>query len=75
MILIKVDNEANPIRDSNGFCIACKPDEKGLMVGVIGPRPANQFNGYVNNKSASDKKIIDNLFKEGQKAFNSGNSS
>jgi solute carrier family 27 fatty acid transporter 1/4 len=72
MILIKIDSEFNPIKDKNGFCIACKPGEKGLMVGVIGPNPLNQFNGYANNKAATGKKIIENLFKKGQQAFNSG---
>ena len=74
IFLIRVDNEANPIKDKNGFCIPCKAGEKGLVVGLIGHKPINQYNGYANNKSASDKKIIENLFKEGQKAFNSGKS-
>ena len=72
MILIKVDKEFKPKRDKRGLCVPCKPGEKGLMVGVIGTKPANQFNGYANDKSSSEKKIIENLFKEGQRAFNSG---
>jgi solute carrier family 27 fatty acid transporter 1/4 len=72
MFLIKVDDQEAPIKDKNGFCIPCKAGEKGVVVGVIGPKPLNQFNGYANNKAASDKKIIENLFKQGQRAFNSG---
>jgi solute carrier family 27 fatty acid transporter 1/4 len=72
MFVIKVDDETNPIRDKNGFCITCKPGEKGLVVGIIGNKPLNQYNGYANNKSASEKKVIENLFKKGQTAFNSG---
>ena len=72
MFVIKVDSEANPIKDENGFCIPCKPYEKGLLVGVIGPKPINQYNGYANNNSASEKKIIEHLFKKGQRAFNTG---
>ena len=30
--VIRVDTEMNPIRDSKGFCIICKPGEKGLAV-------------------------------------------
>lgn len=70
--VIKIDDEMNPIRDKNGFCIECKPFEKGLLIGMIGKSIKTSFNGYANNKSASNKKIIENVFKNGQKAFNSG---
>jgi solute carrier family 27 fatty acid transporter 1/4 len=72
IFLIKVDEKGNPIKDKNDFCIPCKGGEKGVIVGVIGEKTLNQFNGYANNKDASDKKIIENLFKKGQRAFNSG---
>lgn len=62
----------NPIRDKNGFCIECKPGEKGLCIGIIGNRPNQAYSGYANNKQASNKKIIENVFKRGQNAFNSG---
>ena len=70
--MIKIDSEANPIIDKNGFCIPCKPYEKGLLVGVIGSKPISQYNGYANSKSESEKKIIQKLFKNGQRAFNTG---
>ena len=63
----------NPIRDKNGFCIRCDLNEKGLLVGLIGNATTNEYNGYANNNDATSKKIIENLFKKGQKAFNSGN--
>jgi hypothetical protein len=61
-----------PIRDKNGLCIECKPNEKGLLIGIIGNRPNTAYNGYANNSNASKSKIIENVFKIGQKAFNSG---
>lgn len=72
IFLIKIDEQMNPIRDENGFCIECKTGEKGLLIGMIGNEPTKAFNGYANNPEASKKKIIDNVFKSGQKAFNTG---
>ena len=63
----------NPIRNSKGFCIECKPGEKGLLVGFIGNKPTNAYNGYANNDKASKSKIIEDVLKPGQRAFNSGN--
>ena len=70
--IIKTDKEMNLIRDKNGFCIRCDFDEKGLLVGIIGSSTTNEFNGYANNNDATNKKIIQNVFKKGQKAFNTG---
>ena len=62
----------NPIRDENGFCQKCSTGEKGLLIGLIGQKPLNAYNGYANNTEASKTKIIENVFKRGQQAFNSG---
>jgi solute carrier family 27 fatty acid transporter 1/4 len=70
--IIRIDEQAQPLRDKNGFCIECKPGEKGLIVGIIGKTAKTSYSGYANNQQASNKKIIDNLFRNGQKAFNSG---
>jgi solute carrier family 27 fatty acid transporter 1/4 len=71
--VIKIDEEMNPIRDEKtGFCIECKRGEKGLVVGVIGNSPTTAYNGYANNPNASNSKIIKNLFRKNQNAFNSG---
>ena len=72
MFLIKVDKDSNPIKDSNGLSIICSPGEKGLLVGITGKKIANQYSGYANDKSGTSKKIIENLFKKGQTAFNTG---
>lgn len=70
--VIKVDTEMNPIRDKNGLCIRCKPYEKGLAVGLLDNKPTKEYAGYANNKDASAKKIIEDVFFKGQKGFNSG---
>ena len=62
----------NPIRDKKGFCIQCDVGEKGLLVGVIGNSTTTDYSGYANQKENSNKKIIENLFKKNQRAFNTG---
>ena len=71
--LIRIDDDMNPIRDENGFCIECKRGEKGLLIGIIGTKAQSAYSGYANNAKASNSKIIENVFKNGQRAFNSGN--
>jgi len=72
VFIIRIDQYMNPIRDENGFCIQCQPGEKGLLVGIIGNNPVTAYNGYANNQKASQTKVIENVFKKGQRAFNSG---
>ncbi|KAB0797360.1 hypothetical protein PPYR_08354 [Photinus pyralis] len=70
--IIKVDETTGePIRNSKGFCIACKPNEPGAFIGKITSNPSRAFLGYV-DKAASEKKIIHNVFKKGESAFLSG---
>lgn len=64
----------SPIRDENGFCIECEPNERGLLIGIIGSSAKTAYNGYANSKKASNGKIIENVFKPNQRAFNSGDS-
>ena len=71
--IIKMDDNMNPIRNKQGFCVQCDIGEKGLFVGVIGKSSDRAYNGYANNNDASQKKIIENLFKNGQTGFNTGN--
>jgi solute carrier family 27 (fatty acid transporter), member 1/4 len=71
--IIKIDEETKkPIRDSKGFCVPCKTDEIGLLIGLIGKSARKQFTGYANNQNESNSKIIEDVFKKGQRAFNSG---
>ena len=63
----------SPIRDSRGFCMKCDPGENGLIVGIISNQSINTaYSGYANQKEASEKKIIKDLFKPNQIAFNTG---
>lgn len=70
---IKYDEHAGePIRDKRGFCIRCKPGEHGVLIGKINPKKAiNNFAGYA-DKKATEKKIIQNVFRKGDMYFNSG---
>uniref|UniRef100_A0A0K8T204 Long-chain-fatty-acid--CoA ligase n=1 Tax=Lygus hesperus TaxID=30085 RepID=A0A0K8T204_LYGHE len=72
-VLVKVDPETQePIRDQNGFCVECEVDELGMLLGLI---PANNvtrtFSGYL-DKRESEKKVIFNVFKMGDRAFITG---
>jgi solute carrier family 27 fatty acid transporter 1/4 len=70
--IIRIDEDMKPLRDKNGFCIPCKPNEKGVIVGAIGNTAKTRFTGYANDKKATNSKVIQNLFKTGQNAYNSG---
>lgn len=61
-----------PIRDSKGLCIKCKPNEPGVFIGKIVPNnPTRAFLGYVDER-ASQKKVVHDVFKKGDSAFLSG---
>ncbi|XP_078703484.1 long-chain fatty acid transport protein 2-like [Branchiostoma floridae x Branchiostoma belcheri] len=69
--ILKVDPETNElIRDVNGRCIEVKRGEPGLLIAPItSERP---FYGYKGKKEVSEKKILRNVFKEGDAYFNTG---
>ncbi|RZC32918.1 long-chain fatty acid transport protein 4, partial [Asbolus verrucosus] len=71
--IIRVDSQTGePIRDAKGLCIVCKPNEPGVFIGKIVPNnPSRAFLGYV-DEEASKKKIVDNVFHKGDRAFLSG---
>lgn len=61
-----------PIRDENGRCIKCKPEEPGIFIGKINRRKAvNDFEGYT-DKTATKKKVLTDVFRNGDCYFNSG---
>lgn len=67
-------NEATgePIRGPDGFCQRCQPGESGVFVGIVNPKKTvNDFAGYA-DKKATEKKLIENVFKKGDRYFNSG---
>lgn len=71
--IIKVDPETGePVRNSKGLCMSCKPNEPGVFVGKIIPdNPSRAFLGYV-DQEASKKKIVHDVFRKGDSAFLSG---
>ncbi|XP_045542793.1 long-chain fatty acid transport protein 4 [Papilio machaon] len=71
--IIKVNQETGePIRDSRGLCQLANPDEPGVFIGKISPNnPTREYLGYV-DKSASEKKVVRDVFKYGDSAFISG---
>lgn len=72
--LVKFDIDTEmPVRDENGFCIKCNENEIGEMIGKVNPSdPRAFFEGYANDKASSDKKIIRNVFEEGDVYYRSG---
>jgi fatty-acyl-CoA synthase len=72
---VKFDVEAEqPLRDADGHCIACAPDEIGEAIGkiVIDPsKPSGRFEGYA-NKQDDERKILRNVFEKGDAWFRTG---
>jgi fatty-acyl-CoA synthase len=56
-----------PVRNDQGFCIRCAPNEIGEAIGKIVDDPSNigsRFEGYTNDQ-ASDAKILRDVFERG----------
>jgi fatty-acyl-CoA synthase len=66
--LIRFDVETEePVRNGNGFCVRCAPNEIGEAICQIQGDPAHaggRFEGYT-NREASEKKILRNVFQPG----------
>jgi len=75
MALVKFDLEAGePIRNESGFCIRCSTNEAGEAIGQIlddGTSAAGRFEGYT-DKADTEKKILRNVFAEGDAWFRTG---
>jgi acyl-CoA synthetase (AMP-forming)/AMP-acid ligase II len=70
--LIKVDMQSNePIRDKNGFCVLCKTNEPGELIGKITTSKFNSFDGYL-QKDATKKKHLPDAFSKGDLYFRTG---
>ena len=68
--LIEYDVDADEIvRDDAGHCIEVQTGQPGLLLGHINPEA--EFEGYT-NPEATEKKILRNVFEEGDAWFNSG---
>jgi fatty-acyl-CoA synthase len=63
-----------PVRDENGFCIRCAPDESGEAIGKLftdGANVGGRFEGYTDD-SASERKILRDVFEVGDAWFRTG---
>jgi len=70
--LIRIDEQAEPIRDKQGLCIKCRPGEPGEFVGkIVKGHPSRGFDGYV-DKAATEKKIVRDVLRRGDMYFRSG---
>lgn len=73
--LVRFDVESGgPIRDDNGRCIPCAPDEVGELLAEIVDdplKPAQRFEGYA-DPEATQQKILRDVFKPDDSWFRSG---
>jgi fatty-acyl-CoA synthase len=62
-----------PLRDGEGRCIRCAPDEVGEAIGRIAEADAgpNRFEGYT-SETDSQKKVLRDVFKPGDAWFRTG---
>jgi fatty-acyl-CoA synthase len=72
--LVKHDVETGePLRDAEGHCVPCAPDETGEAIGRIGETDssAGRFEGY-SEEAQSERKILRNVFAPGDAWFRTG---
>ncbi len=73
--LVRFDvDRGEPIRNEQGFCIRCEPNEAGEALGKISEDPASvgqRFDGYT-SREASEKKVLRNVFTTGDAWIRSG---
>ena len=72
--LIKADpTTGEVVRNSKGYCIRVSVGEPGLLVNKIQNNNLfSRFDGFVNNPAETNKKILRNVFKDGDNYYNTG---
>ena len=72
--LIKADPiTGEVVRNSKGYCIRVSVGEPGLLVNKIQNNNLfSRFDGFVNNPAETNKKILRNVFKDGDNYYNTG---
>jgi fatty-acyl-CoA synthase len=63
-----------PVRNAQGFCIPCKPNEVGETIGKIindASKPGSRFEGYA-SQADTERKILRNVFEPGDAWFRTG---
>jgi len=62
-----------PLRDKKTkLIVRCNTGERGLLLGMIKKSVFNAYDGYVNNPSGTNRKIIEDVYTKGDRAFNTG---
>ncbi|KAK0351572.1 hypothetical protein LTR94_024414 [Friedmanniomyces endolithicus] len=70
--LVQFDVESEqPLRGVDGLCRLVRPGEIGEAIGEIGNDIRHDFSGYA-DKAASQKKILTDVFKKGDRWFRTG---
>jgi len=70
--LVRHDDETGAImRGTDGFAIACDPDEAGEAIGRISESAAARFEGYT-TKADTEKKILRDVFQPADAWFRTG---
>jgi fatty-acyl-CoA synthase len=73
VIRLDLDSE-QPVRGDDGSCIKCKPGEVGEVISQIlndPKKPSQRFDGYA-DQSATEKKILRDVFEKGDRWFRTG---
>jgi fatty-acyl-CoA synthase len=73
--LVRSDPDTGePVRDADGLCIACRPDEPGEAIGQLptaDAMAARHFDGYTDT-AASARKVLRDVFARGDLWFRTG---
>jgi fatty-acyl-CoA synthase len=73
--IVRFDVEKEqPVRNAQGFCIPCAPNEVGEAIGKIlndAAKPSSRFEGYA-SQAETEKKILRNVFETGDAWFRTG---
>lgn len=73
--LVRFDvDKGEPVRNEQGFCVRCAPDEPGEAIGRVGNDPSNlgsRFEGYTSDE-ASEKRILRGVFQPGDSWVRTG---
>jgi fatty-acyl-CoA synthase len=70
LVLFDVESE-QPVRGPSGLCIEAGPGQVGECIGHIGGDARSEYTGYI-DKSASEKKILRDVFEKGDAWFATG---
>ena len=72
--VIRIDPDTNePVRNSSGLCEVADFDEPGELIGkIVEKNPTREFTGYKSLPSQTEKKVLTNVFKKGDRYFRSG---